>query len=51
MSPDDETMTDDDLPATQPGASDDPEMDDDPVLAEYYRDLAEVNEAVANLYR
>jgi hypothetical protein len=27
------------------------DQEDDPVMAAYYRDLAEVNQAIANLYR
>jgi hypothetical protein len=33
-----------------PEANEDPEPEDDPELAAYYRDLAEVNEAIAKLY-
>jgi hypothetical protein len=41
---DEQTATDDDLLTA------DVETDEDLELAAYYRDLAEVNEAIANLY-
>jgi hypothetical protein len=49
MNRDEQKMMDDDLPAADPEVHAD--LEDDPELAAYYRDLAEVNEAIANLYR
>ncbi|MGH9210928.1 MAG: hypothetical protein ACRD2C_09625, partial [Acidimicrobiales bacterium] len=39
------------LLTAEPETDEGPDTTDDPELEHYYRDLAEVNEAIANLYR